>query len=147
MFTGIITDVGHVRSIARDGDTRFEIATAFDTSDIAIGASIACSGPCLTVVDKGTGWFAVEASAETMARTTLSRWQEGTRINLERSLKLGDELGGHLLFGHADGVAEIAARRPEGENLRLAFRPPGDLLPFVAVKGSVQLPGARKRVG
>src|SRR3546814_3603623 len=95
MFTGIITDVGHVRSIARDGDTRFEIATAFDTSDIAIGASIACSGPCLTVVDKGTGWFAVEASAETMARTTLSRWQEGTRINLERSLKLGDELGGH----------------------------------------------------
>src|SRR3546814_8521219 len=102
MFTGIITEVGHVRSIARDGDTRFEIATAFDTSDIATGASIACSGPCLTVVDKGTGWFAVEASAETMARTTLSRWQEGKRINLERSLKLGDELGGHHEFGHVE---------------------------------------------
>src|SRR3546814_12748153 len=109
MFTGIITDVGHVRSISGDGDTRFEIATAFDTSDIAIGASIACSGPCLTVVDKGTGWFAVEASAETMARTTLSRWHEGTRINLERSLRLGAELGGHLVFGHVDGVASPAA--------------------------------------
>src|SRR3546814_11487182 len=112
MFTGIITDVGHVRSIARDGDTRFEIATAFDTSDIAIGASIACSGPCLTVVDKGTGWFAVEASAESLARTTLSRSQEGTRINLERSHKLGEHTGGQHAFGTVGGVSPLPPRGP-----------------------------------
>src|SRR3546814_15390039 len=110
MFTGISTDVGHVRSIARDDDTRFEIATAFDTSDIAIGASIACSGPCLTVVDKGTGRLAVEASAEALARTTPARTQEGTPITLHLPRTLGDALGGLHVVGHADAAAD--ARPP-----------------------------------
>lgn len=141
MFTGIIIDIGRVRAVTPGGDTRFEIETAFDMDSVAIGASIACSGPCLTVVEKGPGWFAVEASAETMSRTTLGAWREGTRVNLERSLKIGDELGGHLVFGHVDGVAELIGRQPEGDSLRLTFRPPAELLPLVAAKGSVTLEG------
>jgi len=141
MFTGIITDVGRVRAVIAGGDTRFEIATAYDTAGIAIGASIACSGPCLTVVEKGAGWFAIEASAETLSRTTLGGWREGTRINLERALKLGDELGGHIVSGHVDGVAEVVARRPEGDSLRLSFRPPAELFAFVAEKGSATIEG------
>ncbi|MFN4088462.1 MAG: riboflavin synthase [Alphaproteobacteria bacterium] len=141
MFTGIITDVGRVRAVVPGGDTRFEIATAFDTAAIAIGASIACSGPCLTVVEKGPGWFAVDASAETLSRTTLGTWREGTRVNLERALRLGDELGGHLVSGHVDGVAEVTGRRSEGDSLRLSFRPPAELMPFIAGKGSATIEG------
>ena len=141
MFTGIVTDVGRVRSVVSGGSTRLEIETAFDMAEIPLGASIACSGPCLTVVEKGPGWFAVEASAETLDRTTLGRWAPGTRVNLERALRLGDELGGHLVTGHVDGVARIVARRPEGDSLRFALAPPPDLLPFVARKGSVCLDG------
>ena len=141
MFTGIITDVGWVRAVVSGGDTRFEIATAFDTETIAIGASIACSGPCLTVIEKGPGWVAVEASAETLSRTTLGGWRDGSRVNLERALKLGDELGGHIVSGHVDGVAEVVARVPEGDSLRLSFRPPESLFAFIAEKGSATIEG------
>src|SRR5437763_14505073 len=113
MFTGIITDVGRVRAVAPGGDTRFQIASAYDTGEIALGASIACAGVCLTVIDKGPGWFAVQASAETLARTTLGQWREGTAVNLERALRLGDELGGHIVSGHVDAMAAIVDRRPE----------------------------------
>ncbi len=141
MFTGIITDVGRVRAIRPGGDTRFEIETAFDTATIPLGASIACSGPCLTVVDTGPGWFAVQASAETLARTTLGEWTVGTPVNLERALRIGDELGGHIVTGHIDGVARIADRRPDGDSIRFTVVPPPALMPFVAPKGSVCLDG------
>ena len=130
MFTGIITDLGRVRQVERCGDTRLAVDTAYDTSGIDLGASIACSGACLTVVDKGPGWFAVDASAETLSKTTLGDWVEGTAVNLERALRLGDELGGHLVSGHVDGVAELVELRPEGDSLRLAFAPPAGLLRF-----------------
>src|SRR4051794_19818033 len=107
MFTGIVTDLGQVREVVPGGDTGFVIATAYDTAGIATGASIACSGACLTVVDKGRGWFLVQASAETLARTTLGTWRAGTPVNLERALRMGDELGGHLVSGHVDAVAEV----------------------------------------
>ncbi|MCZ6858729.1 MAG: riboflavin synthase [Alphaproteobacteria bacterium] len=144
MFTGIITDIGRVKAIVsaeEASDTRFEIETKDDTKRLGLGASIACSGPCLTVVDKAAGWFAVEASAETLARTTLGEWQVGEKINLERSLKVGDELGGHIVTGHIDGVARVISREPEGASIRLAFEPPQDLLRFLAPKGSVTLQG------
>jgi riboflavin synthase len=141
MYTGIITDVGRVRAIRPAGDTRFEIETAYDTAEIALGASVAVSGPCFTVVEKGPGWFAFTASAETLSRTTLGRWRVGTRVNLERSLRLGDELGGHLVSGHVDGVATVTSRRPDGDSLRLTFAPPAPLTPYVAAKGSVCLDG------
>jgi riboflavin synthase len=141
MFTGIVTDVGRVRSIAKRGDTRIEIETVYDTHDIELGASIACSGPCLTVVEKGAGWFAVEASAETLARTTVGHWQPGTRINLERALRVGDELGGHIVSGHVDGVARILDTRPEGDSVRFEFEAPAALKRFIAPKGSVALDG------
>src|SRR5690242_536827 len=124
MFTGIITDVGRVRAVVPSGDTRFAIATAYDTADIALGASIACAGVCLTVVEKNAGWFAVQASAETLSRTTLGAWREGTAVNLERALRLGDELGGHIVSGHIDAVAEIVERQPEGDSLRFVFEVP-----------------------
>ena len=117
MFTGIITDLGRVRAREQKGDTRFEIETTWDTDGIAIGASIACSGPCLTVVEKGPDWFAVEASAETLDRTTLGSWQRGTSVNLERAMRIGDELGGHIVSGHIDDVAEILEMTPEGDSL------------------------------
>jgi riboflavin synthase len=141
MFTGIITDVGTVRAVDRRGDTRFTIATHYPVGEIAIGASIACSGPCLTVVEKGNDCFAVDASAETLARTTAGAWREGTRINLERALKMGDELGGHLLTGHVDAVATVKTRRPEGDSVRLTFAVPEPYDRAITSKGAVALDG------
>ncbi len=141
MFTGIITDLGRVREVERRGDTRFVLETAYDTGDIAVGASIACAGACLTVVDKGPGWFAVEVSAETLACTTLGDWRPGTAVNLERALRLGGELDGHLVSGHVDGVAEVIERAPEGDSQRFTLRAPAALAGFIAAKGSVALDG------
>jgi riboflavin synthase len=141
MFTGIITDLGRVRSIAPGSVTRIVLETSYDTAGIALGASIACNGACLSVIDKGPGWFAVDASAETLARTTLGSWQPGTPVNLERPLKLGDELGGHLVSGHVDGLAEIIDRQPDGDSLRFEIRVPQALQRFIAPKGSVTLDG------
>ncbi len=142
MFTGIITDLGRVRALEPRGDTRLTIETGYDTETIVPGASIACSGACLTVVDKGLGWFAADVSAETLSKTTLGDWTPGTAVNLERALRLGEELGGHLVSGHVDGVAEIVERTEEGDSLRLAVAAPDALMPFIAVKGSVTLDGA-----
>lgn len=146
MFTGIITDLGEVRSIEARGDTRIEIFTGYDVQTIEIGASIACSGPCLTVVAKGVAgdrsWFAVQVSAETLSRTTIGNWRVGTKINLERSLKVGDELGGHIVSGHVDGVANVVSRKAEGDSIRLLFEVPEALKRFIAPKGSISLEGA-----
>jgi riboflavin synthase len=141
MFTGIVTDLGRVRSVTHRGEVRLAIDTAYDTDTIALGASLACSGACLTVVDKGAGWFAVEVSAETLSKTTIADWQAGTPVNLERALALGDELGGHLVSGHVDGTCEIVSRRAAGESLVFALALPGWLAPFVAAKGSIALDG------
>lgn len=141
MFTGLITDVGEVRRVERNGDARFIITTAFDLSAVDIGASIACSGACLTVVEKGEDWFAVDVSAETLACTTLGDWREGRRVNLEQSLRLGAELGGHLVQGHVDGVAPVTDRRPDGDSLRFEFEAPPELARYIARKGSVALDG------
>jgi len=141
MFTGIVSDVGKVREVADEGDRRFAIATSYDTASIAEGASIACAGVCLTVVGKGAGHFAITVSAETLARTTLGGWRPGTRVNLERPLRLGDELGGHLVTGHVDDVAVLIGVRPEGASLRWTVEAPAGLAPFIAEKGSVALDG------
>lgn len=145
MFTGIITDVGRVRRLRRaagpESGVELTIATAYDSADIALGASIACSGPCLTVVAVETGAFVVQASAETLACTTVGGWGEGTPVNLERALRVGDELGGHIVSGHVDGVAELVERRAEGESVRFVIAAPPALMPFVAPKGSVALDG------
>jgi len=142
MFTGLITDVGRLR-LRRplERGARIEIDSHFPMADVAVGASIACSGVCLTVVDKGADWFAVDVSAETLAMTTLDDWQPGRHINLERALRLGDELGGHIVSGHIDGVAEVIARTPDGEATRLTIRPPRALARYIAAKGSVALDG------
>jgi len=141
MFTGIVSDVGQVREVIPGGDRRFRIATSFDLDETAIGASIACAGVCLSVNEKGPGWFGVSASAETLARTSLSEWRVGTRVNLERSLKSGDEMGGHIVMGHVDAVAEIVERRPEGDSLRFTFEVPAGYETALAAKGSVALDG------
>ena len=144
MFTGIVTDVGKVKRVEKHGDTHIVISTQYDVGGIDIGASIACSGVCLTVTDKGRGedrWFAVSASGETVAKTTIGKWKEGQTVNLERPLRLGDELGGHIVAGHVDGVAEIARISPEGESKRISFTAPKELLRFIAPKGSVALDG------
>jgi riboflavin synthase len=141
MFTGIVDDIGRVAAVERPGDTRFCIETAYDTATIALGASIACAGACLTVVATGPGWFAVEASAETLSRTTLGGWRVGTPVNLERALRVGDELGGHLVSGHVDGVAGVRERRAEAASARLALEVPAGLARFIAAKGSVTLDG------
>ena len=149
MFTGIITDVGRLMAVERAGDTTLRIATRHDVGGIALGASIACNGVCLTVVATGTegarppesGWFAVQASAETMSRTTLGGWTPGHPVNLERALRVGDELGGHIVSGHVDGVARIVDARPEGDSLRMRLRAPEALAGFIAPKGSVALDG------
>jgi riboflavin synthase len=141
VFTGIITDVGRVRRLRRGELLHLTIATAFDTSAIPLGASIACSGACLTVVAVEPGGFAAQASAETLTCTTLGEWKEGTPVNLEKSLRLGDELGGHLVLGHVDGVVRIVERRPEAESVRFVFEAPEELVPFIAPKGSVALDG------
>jgi riboflavin synthase len=141
MFSGIVTDVGRVRRVRGDDSREFTIATAFDTETIALGASIACSGVCLTVVAVEPGLFAVQVSPETLSCSTLGEWREGTPVNLEASLRLGDELGGHLVLGHVDGVARVVERRPEADSTRFAFEAPDDLAPFIAPKGSVALDG------
>lgn len=141
MFTGIITDIGSIRSITHEGDTHIRLNTAFDTATIDIGASIACSGVCLTVVDKGGDWFAVDASTETLSCTNLGDWAEGTRVNLERALRVGEELGGHIVTGHVDGIGEILSVTPEGESVRLQFSVPENLAKYIAEKGSVTING------
>lgn len=141
MFTGIVTDLGRVRRIVKAGDTRIEIATAYDTAAIAIGASIACSGACLTVVDKGPGWFAADVSAETLSCTTLGDWREGSPVNLERPLKPTDELGGHMVSGHVDGVGRVAKVAPDGDSRRFTFAAPAELMRYIAAKGSVAVDG------
>lgn len=142
MFTGIITDLSSVRRVQRRaGDTRFEFDTHYDTTTITIGASIACNGCCLTVIAYGSGWFAVQASAETLARTTLSYWRPGTPVNFEQALRMGDELGGHIVLGHVDGVAEVTAVRPEGDSRRFTVALPLELVRYVVTKGSITLDG------
>ena len=141
MFTGIITDVGEIRSLVKSGDLRIEIATTYDLSSVDIGASIACNGVCLTVVTKTADSFAVDVSAESVAFTNIEGWHLGARINLERALKVGDELGGHIVSGHVDGVAEIIAMYDEGGSTRVTLRVPGALAKFIAPKGSVALNG------
>jgi riboflavin synthase len=141
MFTGIVTDLGRVKRLRRGALADFAIATAFDTAGIPLGASIACSGVCLTVVAVAPAEFWVQASAETLACTTIGAWEEGTAINLEKSLRIGDELGGHLVAGHVDGVARIIERRPEAESVRFVFEAPEELAPLIAPKGSAALDG------
>ncbi|HKX09595.1 MAG TPA: riboflavin synthase [Stellaceae bacterium] len=141
MFTGIVTDLGRVRAVLPGGDTRFEIETHYDTSTIAVGASIACSGVCLTAIELGKGSFRAQASAETLARSTLGHWRVGTPVNLERSLRVGDELGGHLVAGHVDGVGRLVSLREEGDSVRLVFEAPAALAPGIAFKGSVAVDG------
>jgi riboflavin synthase len=144
MFTGIITDIGQVLELEQRGDLRARIGTAYDVAGIDIGASISCDGVCLTVIalgDAPQGWFDVQISAETLSRTTIGRWGPGSRINLERALKVGDELGGHIVSGHVDGLAEVVAVRAEGDSTRVTFRAPHALAGFIAPKGSVALNG------
>ncbi len=141
MFTGIITDVGRVRQLDKLGDLRARIASAYDMAGVDIGASIACDGVCLTVVDKGEDWFDVDISAETVSKTNLAQWAEGRRVNLERALKVGDELGGHIVSGHVDGLAKVVDIRDEGDSTRVTLRAPDDLARFIAPKGSVALNG------
>jgi riboflavin synthase len=141
MFTGIIADIGEIRAIKPGGDTTYVIGTKLDLRDLALGASVACAGVCLTVIECKDDWFAVQASAETLARSNLGAWRVGTRINLERALRAGDELGGHLVAGHVDAVAEIVEKRAEGDSTRFGFRIPDAFALAVAAKGSVALDG------
>ncbi|MEM9468718.1 MAG: riboflavin synthase [Pseudomonadota bacterium] len=142
MFTGIITDIGTIHSVDKTrGDIRFGIQTRFDLETVDIGASIACSGCCLTVVEKENDVFYVDVSAESISKTTIGSWREGTRINLERSLKVGDELGGHIVSGHVDGLAKLMSLQEEGDSWRLKFEVPQELSKFIASKGSVALDG------
>ncbi|MCA3510682.1 MAG: riboflavin synthase [Rhodobacter sp.] len=144
MFTGIITDIGTVLALQRQGDLRARIGTSYDVDGIDIGASIACDGVCLTVVDLGRSpqnWFEVQISGETLSCTTLGGWVAGRRVNLERALRVGDELGGHIVSGHVDGLAQVIGIRPEGDSLRVTFRAPDHLAGFIAQKGSVALNG------
>ena len=141
MFTGIVTDVGTVRSAEQRGDLRLTIACGYDMATVDLGASIACSGVCLTVVDKGDDWFAVDISAETVSRTAAGTWREGARINLERSLRLGDELGGHIVTGHVDAVGEVVGTCPEGDSVRIGISVPAELGSMIAPKGSIALDG------
>ena len=142
MFTGIVTDVGRVRSVRETNrDRRYEIETVYDTATIDLGASISHSGACLTVVEKGEGWFAVEVSAETLSKTTLDQWVEGSPVNLERAAKLGDEMGGHIVSGHVDGLGEVLSITAEGGSHRLQIRAPKPLHRLIAPKGSITVEG------
>ncbi len=142
MFTGIVTDVGRVRSVRETNrDRRYEIETAYDVATIDMGASIAHAGCCLTVVEKGEGWFAVEVSAETLSKTTLNRWTEGHSVNLERAARLGDEMGGHIVSGHVDGVGEVLSVEPDGGSHRIRIRVPRPLHRLIAPKGSITVEG------
>ena len=142
MFTGIVTDVGTVLEAEQRGDLRLRIGCGYDMATIDFGASIACSGVCLTVVDKGEDWFAVDLSAETVARTASNLWREGARLNLERSLRMGDELGGHIVTGHVDGIATVVGTCPDGDSTRVGLSVSLDLAPMIAPKGSIALDGA-----
>lgn len=141
MFTGIITDSGHIISAEQRGDLRLVIGTAYDMDSVAIGASIACSGVCLTVVEKAQGWFAVDASAETVSRTAAGLWSVGSRLNLERALKVGDELGGHIVTGHVDGVGTIVINEEVGDSWKVGVDAPHSLAPYIAAKGSITVDG------
>jgi riboflavin synthase len=141
MFTGITNDIGSIETVEARGDLRVRIACGYDMAGVALGASIACSGVCLTVVDKGEGWFAVDVSAETQARTAPGMWAEGRRLNLERALRVGDELGGHIVTGHVDGIGEVAAADPSGDSLRIGIVAGAELAPYIAAKGSIALDG------
>lgn len=144
MFTGIVTDIGEVLATDQQGDLRARIGTSYDVTGLDIGASVASDGVCLTVIAKGTtprNWYEVQISAETVAKTNLGAWQPGSRVNLERALKVGDELGGHIVSGHVDGVATVVRVAPEGDSLRVTFRAPDALARFIAPKGSVCLNG------
>jgi len=146
MFTGIVTDIGTVRTAEQRGDLRLAIETGYDMDTVDLGASIACSGACLTVVDKGEDWFAVDISGETVSKTAADHWREGARVNLERSLRLGDELGGHIVTGHVDAVGEVVGVCPEGDSKRIGISVPRALGPMIAAKGSVALDGASMTV-
>lgn len=142
MFTGIVTDIGRVRSVRHtDRDRRYEIETVWDTATIDLGASISHAGCCLTVTEKGQGWFAVEVSGETLSKTKLGDWTENTRVNLERAAKLGDELGGHIVSGHVDGLGEVVSITPEGGSHRIVVEAPAPLHRFIAPKGSITVDG------
>ena len=141
MFTGIVTDIGTVTTVESPGDTRVVVSTAYDTATVDLGASIACSGVCLTVVDKGPNWFAVDVSGETISRTATDQWTQGRQFNLERAMKLGDELGGHIVTGHVDGLGTVVAVSEDGGSHRVTIRAGADIAPFIAPKGSVTVDG------
>jgi riboflavin synthase len=142
MFTGIVTDIGRVRDVrATDRDRRYEVETAWDTASIDLGASISHAGCCLTVVEKGPGWFAVEVSNETLSRTTLGAWQAGDGVNLERAAKLGDEMGGHVVSGHVDGLGRVVSITPQGGSHRIDVEAPAPLHRYIAAKGSITVDG------
>jgi len=146
VFTGIVTDIGTVRAVTKTGEgegegRRFEVETRFDVDGIDIGASIAHAGACMTVVAKGANWYAIEVSGESLSKTTLGAWQVGTRINLERAMCLGDELGGHMVSGHVDGVGEVTQRENDGDSVRFRFRAPENLAKYLAPKGSITIDG------
>ena len=141
MFTGIITDVGRIESVEERGDLRVRIRCGYDMSGVDLGASIACSGVCLTVVEKGEGWFAVDVSAETQSRTAPEMWAEGARLNLERALKVGDELGGHIVTGHVDGIGEVAAAAADGASTRVTIEADAKVAPYIVEKGSIAIDG------
>ena len=141
MFTGIVTDLGTVRALKPGAVTRLEIATGYDTDAIAIGASVACNGCCLSVVEKGAGWLAFEAAQETLSVTTLKDWKVGDRINLERPMQVGDELGGHIVAGHVDGIGTVVKAIDDKGSLRLTVEAPENLAKYIASKGSVTIDG------
>jgi riboflavin synthase len=141
MFTGIITDIGHIASAEQRGDLRLIIHCNYDMGSVDLGASIACSGCCLTVIDKGPGWFAVDASAETVSKTAAGMWVEGRRLNLERALKVGDELGGHIVTGHVDGIGHVVSVEPVGDSHKVVVAAPASLAAYIAAKGSITVDG------
>ena len=141
MFTGIITDIGTIDHVEQRGDLHARIRCGYDMGGVAIGASIACSGACLTVTSKGDDWFTVDISAETVSKTSAGRWETGTRLNLERALKIGDELGGHIVTGHVDGMGTVAAREAEGDSIRFTIAAGKTLAPYIAAKGSITVEG------
>ncbi|HMS19681.1 riboflavin synthase [uncultured Sphingorhabdus sp.] len=141
MFTGIVTDIGTITTAEQRGDLRLVISCGYDMGGVDLGASIACSGCCLTVVDKGADWFAVDASAETVSKTASGMWTQGRRLNLERALKVGDELGGHIVTGHVDGVGEVLSVEPVGDSHKVTIAAPAALAPYIAEKGSITVDG------
>ena len=141
MFTGIITDIGTIRSTEQRGDLRLVVETAYDMATVATGASIACSGACMTVVEKGTGWFAVDMSGESVSRTAPGMWVAGGKLNLERAMKIGDELGGHIVTGHVDGIGHVVSFDKVGDSWHVVIAAPDAVAPYIAAKGSVTVDG------